>query len=350
MRTFGLYVGGAVDPAFNAAVRFPKIKSMGFDSISLFLTTFFYGGLWPWVIVNGKVTAKINPAYREHLRSLLLASAASGLRLHLCFVDQFHDEGGFDAIRELFGSTDEERWYSSVVQEPNNDWVKYWLDWDEAVEGKPTNFRPIGRAGQCMTLFINMVINLIATVKKNHPELPTPTWKWGNECMSEKRADGVVVPKRGDRDEVYTYVKQKWIAKGFSSEDSYFDYICVNDGKTKQDPDYIAYDVMRGDDGNSGLASIRKRHKAKLEVHGMLTVNDCNRFDFGTNRKYVKFSTDGDFKMVAEFEDLMDSNLEDVDLKFDYTKSDKRPNNVNEMLDWYLPRFEKCVKEGKPWN
>jgi hypothetical protein len=186
-----------------------------------------------------------------------------------------------------------------------------------------------------MMAFCKMIVNVTARVKANNPKLPEPTWKWCNEALAEKQTDGTVVNKRGDRNEIITWLRRLWTAAGFG-ENCYFDYLCTNQGKHKNDPDYVAYDVMR-----KAFAAIRAQ-KSKLEVHGILTVQDCMKF--GLDEKFVKFSTDGDLLMKAEYSELGHSPLPDVDLKFDYKRSDPEPHSVNEMWDMYFPRYEHYVK------
>src|SRR5687768_15195246 len=109
-RMLGVYVGVAVDPEFDVEKWFAKAAAAGYTSISVFLTTAFFGKMWPFG----------NPEYYEHFKRLLRASRDYKIRLHLCFVDQFHDkkDSPVDPFRKGLGlgdAWDEETLYSSIT-------------------------------------------------------------------------------------------------------------------------------------------------------------------------------------------------------------------------------------------
>lgn len=344
-RTFGLYVGAMVDPTFDWLGWLTKIKASGYDTISLFMTTLFYNReLWPWPLKSGKFNfAAIDPEYRENFRKACVASAATGVRLHLCFVDQFHgtkdagvNDAKHDPFREVFGDWDEEPLYSSYVN------GKYWwLKWDPNHDPKeydiPTKtlsqYKTVGPFGLGMDLFTSMVMSVCATVKRNHPEFPEPTWKWGNETFVRVDESGKKVASRGDRDEVVIWMKAKWKRAGFGNN-LYFDYLAFRGGMGRED---VAYDIMH----DAFTKGIRGKHKAKLEAHGILTVQDCMRFML--DEHYVKFSTDGDAHMRANYKDLGHSPLPDVDLKYDLPVAHPELKTVDDFLQFRFKLYKDYV-------
>lgn len=324
IRTLGVYVGLAVDPAVDWEKVCKDAADAGYTSISVHLTSAFFNvGLWPWVCVNGKFDfTKINPDYRIHFRRACDAAAANKIALHLCFVDQFHDKGDNpnpDPFRQGLGmgdGWDEEPLYSSITFGPTKFW---WLKWDEdpkiyaETDKTIAQFKPFGAFGNGMARYIDMIINVCRNVKLANPTAPEPTWKWGNETLAMKYPDHNPVNKRGDRDEVVIWLGAKWKKAGFGNN-CYFDYICVNAGKHKTDTDYVAYDVVR----DAFKKGVRGKHHAKLEVHGVLNEQQAARFDL--DNRFVKFSTDGDLLMTGDYVGLGKGPLPDVDLKMDSKK------------------------------
>lgn len=351
IKMFGAYVGVGVDPKVDFDNLGQKLSQAGYTAISIFLTTAFNNvDLWPWTRSGTKFDfSTINPAWKSHIQRCCDTLAKFNVNPHFCFVDQFHDSGdspGADPFRQALGSAwDEEPLYSSW------DGSKYtWLAWDPNKDPKPghiEDFKVLPGFGQGMQRYIKAVI---ACCKKTRTQFPTftPTWKWGNETLARfDPVQGKTTNQRGDRDEVYIWVRCLWEQAGFVEGDSmrsYFDYLCVTAGKHKTDPDYINMPTMK----SAFTKGVRGKHKANMEIHGILTLADIQKFNAaGLDEDFLLFSTDGDLGMKADYPGLGKSPFH-TDLKFDIKKgqtwdSQDWMKNFNKYWPGKYDRYVKSV-------
>jgi hypothetical protein len=344
-RMLGMYVGMGVDPRTDWDSVLTRLAARGYNAISIFLTTVFANQQYPWPLTAGLFDFTVdNEDYYANLNRALVASAKTGVRLHFCFVDQFHshhdnkgnpgDNPGPDPFRQgldLGNEWDENLLYDSITFAPLK---YYWVKWDEPRPRQYTNYRFLGAFGMGMKRFVNRIVNLTKKVSVNWPELPLPTWKWSNENLAMVDSTGHPTDKRGGRDEVHRYIDGRFNAKGMGGR-GFFDFLIL-DGKT---PMYqLMVDVFR--------KGVRLWNKAGMEIHEIMDVADTLKFPLTLpERKEVIFSTDGDLKMEAEYYKLGHSTVPNVDLKFDVKKGEPIPPDVMDFFNLYWPRYIKYVKD-----
>lgn len=329
-RTLGLYVGAMVDHTFDWEKWAPRIVASGYDTISVFLTTRYYGNMMPWPFVNGKYDyTKINPAYRAHFREACIACKKAGLKLHLCFVDQFHDDsevGPNDNPHTPFALSTEAL-YSSW------DGSKYtWLSWDPKKDPRYlktpaltlAQYKPIGAFGNGMWRFVQMIANVLQQTGVSF------SVKWANETFARMEGDKKVA-SRGDTDYCVIWMRSILQAAGLKF-DLYFDFLVFQDGIGRE---HVNYDLMH-------KTGIQTKHHAKFEIHGIMNVADCLRFQLPNDQ--VKYSTDGDLHMTAKYSELGHSSLPDVDLKYDTAAPHPELKTVDQFLEFRFNKYKAFVK------
>jgi len=315
----GFYVGVAVDPKVDFDRLGKWTYDHGYNAVSIFLTTGFGNTLFPWKLNGGKFDYNsLNPVWKEHIYTMLERFAYYRIRTHICFVDQFHKEDDSpnpDPFRQGFKSDDEELWYSSLPLDLS---FYSFLQWDELKPRKYTNYRTTSAVGHGLELMADYYIEAARQVKEKYSDA-TYSWKWGNETRAVTDADGKFIKSksRGDRDEVFIWIQNKWTAAGFKDGKdvfSYFDYSC-----NKADLRTPDYDCL--DDGfNRGIRQFRN---SRLEIHGILTVKQIQDYidNAHLDPNYVLWSTDGDLRMQAEYKVLGHAKY-NTDLKFDIKKGE----------------------------
>lgn len=362
VKMLGSYVGLGVDRHHVDLEKIGgELYDAGYNAISLFLTTCFHNTkptTYPWPLVGAKYDfSKINPDWRNWLYKVIETLAYYRIRPHIAFVDQFHEAGDNplpDPFRQgLFGNRefDADPLYSSVTFAPTKFW---WLKWQDAAGNKYVNYQTLGEFGKGMELYINEVIAICKEVKELKNDAGALlysdfaiSWKWANETMAEYNpATKHVDNKRGDRDEIIYWIWNKFKAAGFTTGPRYrpyFDYFCRDKGGKPRDPYYPAMAEQQ--------YWIWRKYQAHLEIHGVLTTSDIEKYKQARFRTYTLqgskalFSTDGDLRMQGEYKEL-GASQENVDLKLDTTAG--KPlftDNYQQFWDAYFPKYKTYIKK-----
>ena len=366
LKSLGMYVGVAVDPNVDPVIISQQMYnnaatlSGGYTVGSIFLSTAFgnvNNAMYPWprIGTTNKFNLNvINQQWSAHLLAIFKAFSCYHIRPHICFVDQFHkveDNPGPDPFRQMWGQDwSPEPEYSSYVavgQGTQYDGKQTWLKWDEVKPGQYSNYQLVGVNGKANGMFIDEVIKNYKVVKLQDPSF-TLEWKWSNEDMAYIDNSGpnpraVNAKSRGDRDEVISYVKKKFVDAGFiPNKDTYcfFDYSALVNGrkqflydpKTHKQIGGPSYPIL----ANAFSQGIRKKHNARLELHGILTVDDIKKYiaGAGLNEQFVDWSTDGDIRMQAQYVLLGKSSYKEIDLKLD-AKPGQTWDTQHYMVNFY---------------
>lgn len=368
VKMLGSYVGIAVD-VHNVDLEKigQELYDAGYSAISFFLTTCFHNTspqTWPWPIESGKFNyGKINKTWRDWLRKVVETMAYYRIRCHMAFVDQFHETGdnkSADPFRQgLFGNRefDAAPLYDSVTFGPVKFW---WLKWSDLPGNKYGNYQTIGEFGKGMELYINEVVAICKEVKELKNDAGKPlysdfsiSWKWANETYTVyDPATNHVDNVRGDRDEIVYWIWNKFKAAGFATGPRYrpyFDYFCRDKGGDRpKDPYYPAMAEQQ--------YWIWRKYQAHLEIHGILTTSDIEKYKKASFRRGTTvytlqgskslFSTDGDLGMRGEYKEL-GAGTDPVDLKLDTTAGKPFfPDNYQMFWDAYFPRYKTYIPKA----
>jgi hypothetical protein len=313
-----VYVGLCCDPKVDFDKIGKDLYDAGYTQVVVFGSTGFNNNnVWPWPFKNNRFDyTKINPVYAAQLSKLFERMAFYRIRVHFKFVDQFHGSDDVpipDPFRQAFDDFNDEALYSSYVAATQK---KYWLDWDEVTGGHYSNYRCIAPVCGGIDRYINAVIAADKAAKLKWPDRPAPSWVWANETMAyvDVQTGHVVnVRSRGDRDEVFQWVRAHFSAAGYvDGKDafSYIDYVALLGGRKD-----IAYSVLH----DAFTRGIRGKEKSRLEIHGMLSesqIRDVNT-KAGLDPRYVLYSTDGDLRLTGDYAGLAKQTSFDIDLKLD---------------------------------
>jgi len=332
----------------------------GYNAVSVFLSTIWNHGLVPWKkSPTGKFNfGQIDPAYADNYRRMLKAMAFWRITVHNKFVDQFHDIKDFpgdDPMRQGLGKLySDVVLYESLDKSDNDNWKNVWIGWKEIGAGKYEDYKMLSDFGRGMELFIDFIIGVNKEIYAEFPDYQG-SWAWANECLGEyDPATGTQKNIRGDRDEIHQWIFKKWQASGIPSSKirNYFDYFVRIKGEPRT-PHYPAFVEEQ--------MWIQQRYGALIEIHGILTNADIAKFKnatwtdkHGVKHKFIinraLFSTDGDMRMVADYEHLGEDSkgktVCHVDRKLDYAPNDlpTAGEKVNFMKFW--ERY--FVKGGYP--
>ena len=327
----------------------------GYNQISIFLTL---QEPWPWPkLPSGKYNyLAINPVWEKQLYNMLERMAFWRITPHICFVNPYHNNSK-DPFCQGLGNhigpnnlnwPDDEALYSSW-----NGKIYTWLQWDEEHQRVYTNYRATSIFGRGMLLMINTVINKAKEVK----ELRRPndsllyqdfkiSYKWGNETNAfvtykdPKFPKGKITKKFGDRDEIFTYIRRLFIEAGFVNGINLYsvvDYLAFNDDELKNPPDMRICGNVSKDLNSKGF---------RLELHGIKTTNDIEQFvAHGVIPRSTLFSTDGDLRMVADYEGLGKS-IYHTDLKLDTVPPNPFfPGDFLRFWRTYFPKYKDYIKD-----
>jgi len=356
IKCIGPYTGAAVDERVDWDEIGKDCYDHGYNQISVFLTTAFHnhlGTFYPWPLVGSKYDySRLNPIWRAHIAKMFDRLAFWRITPHICFVDQFHDYeySKKDPFRQGLGSgNDWDRWLENALY---NSWDgdKYrWIKWDEPSNGNYTNFKTTSPFGAGMNRYVGAVVAEAKKVLNKKAPNGNPlypdfqvSWKWGNETFAYINEDGSTDNSkgRGDRDEIYVWIKEKFKTAGFIEGKnifSYFDFAALIRGRW--DFHYPTMDI-------AFRKGIRGRHKARIEIHHMLTLDDIKDMESKgkVDWRYAMHSTDGDLKMIADYSELGHSKYH-TDLKLDVKKGEPYfPLNWMQFWRTYFPRYYNYVK------